>query len=181
MNKKAELTTDRLLLRNFTLSDASRVKELAGDKDIADTTLNVPHPYEDGMAEQWISSLGPQIEAGLLANYAITLKNTGELIGAIGLTINKTANKAELAYWIGKNYWNKGYCTEASKVMLQYGFTELGLNKIFAVHMTRNPSSGMVMKKIGMKQEGFFPEDAVKCGKYEDMVRYGILKKDWEN
>ena len=54
MKKRTQLETERLLLRPFELSDAPNVREMAGDKVIADTTLNIPHPYEKGMAEEWI-------------------------------------------------------------------------------------------------------------------------------
>ena len=57
MTKRPELKTDRLLLRPFTLADAPVVQRLAGDRDIAVNTLTMPHPYEDGMAEEWIGTL----------------------------------------------------------------------------------------------------------------------------
>ena len=82
---KIKIETERLLLRPFELSDGSRVKELAGDRAIADTTLNIPHPYKDGMAEEWISSHQPKFETGESVDYAIILKATQKLIGAIGL------------------------------------------------------------------------------------------------
>ena len=112
---------------------------------------------------------------------AIILKPIQKLIGAIGLTIDKRFNRAELGYWVGKEYWNQGYCTEASKVILKYGFYELGLHRIIATHIMRNPASGKVMKKIGMKKEGILREHVIKWDKYEDVVSYGILKKEWEN
>ncbi len=130
IKKRLPLQTERLLLRSFELSDAPRVKELAGDKAIADTTLNIPHPYEDGMAEEWISTHQPKFEAGEAVNYAIILKSTQELIGAISLAINKGFNRAELGFWIGKEYWNKGYCTEAAKAMVECGFNKLDLPSI---------------------------------------------------
>ena len=180
MKKRLQFETKRLFLRPFELSDAPRVKELAGDKAIADTTLTIPHPYEDGMAEEWISTHQPRFEAGELVNYAITLKSTQELIGAIGLAINKRFNRAELGYWIGKGYWNNGYCTEAAKVMLEYGFSKLDLHKITATHITRNSASGNVMRKLGMRKEGCFREHVIKWEKFEDVVSYGILRKDYE-
>lgn len=180
MKKRLQFKTKRLFLRPFELSDAPRVKELAGDRAIADTTLNIPHPYEDGMAEEWISTHQPKFEAGELVNHAIILKSTQELIGAIGLTINKRFSRAELGYWIGKEYWNKGYCTEAAKVMLEYGFNKLYLHKIVATHITRNSASGNVMKKLLMRREGFFKEHVIKWKKFEDVVSYGILKKGWK-
>ena len=178
---KIKIETERLLLRPFELSDGSRVKELAGDRAIADTTLNIPHPYKDGMAEEWISSHQPKFETGESVDYAIILKATQKLIGAIGLIINKGFNRAELGYWVAKEHWNQGYCTEAAESMLEYGFYKLDLHKITATHITRNPASGKVMEKIGMKREGIFRQHVIKWDKYEDTISYGILRKEWES
>jgi len=175
-----KLKTERLLLRSFKLSDAQRVRELAGDRTIADTTLNIPYPYEEGMAEEWISTHQPKFESGESVHLAIFLKSTQELIGAVGLGIEKRFNRAELGYWIGKEYWNQGYCTEAARTILEYGFCHLKLNKIKASHFVRNPASGKVMRKIGMKKEGLRKEHVIKWDRYEDLVNYAILKKEWE-
>ncbi len=176
MKKRPELETERLLLRPFELADASRIKKLAGDKAIADTTLNIPHPYEKGMAEEWISTHQPKFEAGELVNFAVVLKTTQELIGAIGIGINKNFKRAELGYWIGKQYWNNGYCTEAGHTIIKYGFDNFDLHKIVATHLTRNPASGKVMVKLNMVKEGIFKEHVIRWGKFEDLVSYGILK-----
>lgn len=174
-----QLKTERLLLRSFELLDAQRVRKLAGDKAIADTTLNIPHPYKDGMAEEWILTHQPKFEAGKFVNFAIILKSIQKLIGSIGLIIDKRFNRGELGYWIGKEYWNQGYCTEAARAVLEYGFRQLDLHKITSSHFVRNPSSGKVMRKIGMKKEGVRKEHVIKWDKYEDIVIYAILKKEW--
>jgi [ribosomal protein S5]-alanine N-acetyltransferase len=179
MKKREILKTDRLILRPFKLSDARIVQQKAGDKAIVDTTLNIPYPYPDGLAEEWVSSHQPKFEAGESITYAITLKDNDEIIGAIGLMVQKKFNHAELGYWIDKNLWGNGYCTEAAKAMVEYGFNKFGLHKIFAEHIARNPGSGKVMEKLGMKKEGFFKEHVIKWDKYEDVVSYGILKDEW--
>ena len=177
---RPKIETERLLLRPFELSDGPIVKELAGDKAIADTTLNIPNPYENGMAEEWITTHQTKFEAGELVNCAIVLKSTQKLIGAIGLTIDKRFNRTELGYWVAKEYWNQGYCTEAAEAMLECSFHKLELHKVTATHLTRNPTSGRVMEKIGMKKEGILREHVIKWDKYEDVVIYGILRKEWE-
>jgi len=131
------------------------------------------------MAEQWIETHQPEYEAETLATFAIAVDDTEQLIGAIGLTIDRKINKGELGYWIGQPYWNLGYATEASTAVLAYGFGDVGLNRISAKYLARNPSSGRVMEKVGMLLEGTARHDTIKWGRYEDLVSYGMLREDW--
>lgn len=85
-----------------------------------------------------------------------------------------------LGYWVGKSYWNRGFCTEAGRAVLEYGFGVLGLNRIHSCHMSRNPSSGRVMLKLGMTHEGCRKQHDRKWDKFEDQELYGILKADWQ-
>ena len=173
------LETLRLVLRPFRKDDASLVQLLAGSWEIADTTLNIPHPYEDGMAEQWIETHEPGYEAETLAAFAVVLRDSNALIVAVALRVNRALNKADLGYWIGKPYWSFGYATEAARAVIAAGFGELGLNRVYAFHLARNPSSGRVMEKLGMRPEGTARQDTMKWGKYEDVVSYGLLREDW--
>lgn len=169
------LKTKRLLLRPFLLSDADRVRRLAGNRIIADRMLNIPHPYRKGMARKWISTHQAKFEAGEAVHFAIVLESSGNLIGAIGLNINKDYNRAELGYWIGEKYWGRGYASEAAAAVVEYGFFQLNLHKITSSHFASNPASGKVMRNIGMKEEGFRKEHIIKKGKYEDLVDYAIF------
>jgi ribosomal-protein-alanine N-acetyltransferase len=99
----------------------------------------------------------------------------------MGLVINQKHESAELGYWIGKPYWGNGYGTEAAKAVLHYGFTVLGLNRIYATHMSRNPASGRVMEKIGMKYEGCSRQHVKKWDVFEDLKMYAILKSEYES
>jgi ribosomal-protein-alanine N-acetyltransferase len=179
LREQPALETLRLVLRPFDLVDAKDVQRLAGDWAIADTTLAIPHPYEDGMAEQWISTHRPKFEAGELANFAIVLRDARELVGAVGLTIRPGFDRAELGYWVGKPYWGRGYCTEAGHAVLEFGFTALNLNRIHAGHFARNPASGRVMQKLGMTLEGTLREHDKVRDRYEDLVVYGLLRSEW--
>jgi len=172
------IDTRRLLLRPFRLSDSGVVQWLAGERDIADTTLNIPHPYEDGMAEAWIETQTPAYDAGELVTFAVVARSADQLVGAMGLVLERRFKSAELGYWIGKPFWNQGYATEAADAVIRYGFDELRLNRISARHFARNPSSGRVMEKVGMLREGKAREAVMKWGKYEDLVLYGIVRED---
>jgi len=147
---------------------------LAGDRAVADTTLNIPHPYEDGAAEKWIGNHRDWFECGEQVVFAVTLKTDGTLLGAVGLRIQREDQRAELGYWIGKPYWGQGYATEAARAAVQFGFGRLGLNRIYAHHFSRNPASGHVMRKLGMALEGHLPQHVRKWDAFEDLELYGI-------
>ncbi|WP_461535360.1 GNAT family N-acetyltransferase [Spongorhabdus nitratireducens] len=149
--------TERLHLRPFTVADASRVQHLAGDKRVAEMTANIPHPYPDGMAESWISYHRKMMTAEKALIYAITLKNSGELIGATGLQLDDN-NGAELGYWIGVVYWGNGYCTEAVKALIKQGFSRLPLATIYARHLADNIASGRVIQKCGFQYQAIQDE-----------------------
>lgn len=178
MTERPTVRTNRLVLRPFSLEDAPMVQELAGEKDIASTTLTIPHPYEDGMAEEWISTQQDRFEKGESVIFAIVLTESDTLIGAIGLEISKDNNRGELGYWVGKPYWNLGYCTEAAHAVIHYGFESLGLARIYASHLSRNPASGRVMQKAGMAHEGILRRHIKKWGIFEDLEMYGKLKDE---
>jgi [ribosomal protein S5]-alanine N-acetyltransferase len=171
--------TERLVLRPFQTSDAARVRELAGERAIADTTATIPHPYPEGAAEAWIASHDPDWQAGRGLALAITLRD-GEFVGAIGLRIDLANDSGELGYWIGKPHWNRGFASEAALAVLDYAFTTIGLNRVAAVHLVRNPASGRVMEKIGMTQEGVLREAVKKWDIYEDVAQRAVLRREWE-
>jgi ribosomal-protein-alanine N-acetyltransferase len=174
------LLTDRLRLRPFTAADAAAVRRLAGDFAVADTTLSIPHPYDEGVAEGWVASLPAAFAEGRQAVFGITDRTTGELLGAIGLVLRREHDRAELGYWIGRPLWGRGLATEAARAVLEYGFRTLGLHRIHACHFARNPASGRVLAKIGMHLEGTARAHVMRWGQYEDLVQYGILREEFE-
>ncbi len=147
--EQPEINTKRLLLRSFLNKDAKHVQELAGNFKIAKTTLNIPHPYKDGMAKEWIKTHQKKFEENSQITFAITSKKTNHLIGSISLMAIKE-KQAEIGYWIGEPFWGQGYCTEATKALINYAFTKQGLIKLVADHLSSNSASGKVMKKSGI-------------------------------
>jgi RimJ/RimL family protein N-acetyltransferase len=172
------LETARLRLRPLEVGDAPLVEQLAGDREVASTTRLIPHPYPEGLAAQWIASLGPLYAQGRSASFAITLKE-GPLVGVVGLHIEPLDRHAELGYWVGRAYWNHGYCTEAARVLLWFAFSQLGLERVYAHYMARNPASGRVMEKLGMQREGCLRRHRYKWGQYEDLIVCGILREEY--
>lgn len=173
------LSTPRLLLRPFSVHDAPAVQRLAGAEEVASTTLTIPHPYGDGVAEAWIRTHAPGYAAGTRAVFAVVDPSAQEVVGAVGLVISAEHARAELGYWIGVPFWNRGYATEASRALLDLGFGELGLNRVHAQHFVRNPASGRVMRRLGMRYEGRLRQHVRRWGRYEDLEQYGLLAGEW--
>lgn len=177
MKDQAILETGRLILRPFELSDAKRVQELAGEKKIAEYTLNIPHPYEDGMAEAWISSHRDSFKKGENISYAIIKKETNELMGAINLAFEQGKKQGQIGYWMGLPYWKQGYCTEACKKLIDLGFEEYKINRIYARAMVANTASWRVMEKAGMRYEGNLSLVAAKDGQTREIKEYAIHRE----
>jgi ribosomal-protein-alanine N-acetyltransferase len=171
------LRTPRLVLRPFRLNDAPAVQRLAGEREVAANTLTVPHPYPDGAAEEWIATHAAGWAAKDVLTLAVTTPGDDVLVGAVGLALAMADRRAELGYWIGIPWWNLGYATEASRAIIDFGFTSLGLHRIMARHMARNPASGRVMQKLGMQREGVLREHTLKWGVFEDLVVYAVLSE----
>lgn len=169
------IRTDNLVLRPFDQTDALRVQLLAGAAQIAEMTENIPHPYEDGMAESWIEGLSLGWKNSECATFAICLGECTELLGCCGLQLSMNHRKASLGYWIGVDYWNKGHCTEAASAVIEFGFDQLALHRIQATHLSKNPASGAVMRKIGMSHEATMIDYVIKNDRFENMELYSIL------
>ena len=178
MSELPTIQTKRLLLRPFTLDHAPDTQRLAGDREVAATTLTIPHPYPDGAAQTWIATHAGRYQRGEALPLAITRRMEGDLVGAIGLDISRVHAHAELGYWIAREHWGNGFATEAAAAVVAYGFGELGLERIHAHYMHGNPASGRVLAKIGMREEGRLRRHICKWGVFVDMVWCGMLKDE---
>ncbi|MBY0307742.1 MAG: diaminopimelate epimerase [Phycisphaerales bacterium] len=175
------LTTDRLTLRSLTQDDAAAVAALAADKRISDTTLTVPYPYLPHHASSWISTHAAGHSAGFNTVWGILDRRTGHVVGTVGIVCNTRHNTAEIGYWIGVPFWNRGYASEAAGAVLRWAFTqrEPALQRIDAHHFIGNEASGRVMAKMGMLYEGLCLAAARKQGKAVDVARYAITREQW--
>jgi len=107
--------------------------------------------------------------------FAITDKNSGTLYGAIGITNHKPHKNGEIGYWIGEEYWGRGYGTEAARAVIEFVFKEKNYHRVYARHFKSNPASGKIMKKCGMVYEGTLKDHSYKNGSFEDVVIYGMI------
>jgi len=172
------LHTARVMLRPFQLSDAATVQRLAGAAAVAEMTLNIPHPYGDGMAESWIGTHRTAWEARTAVTFAVTTLDDA-LRGTVSLHLTPAHRRGELGYWIGQPFWGQGFATDAVRALLRFAFADLGVNRVQASHLPRNPASGRVMEKAGMTREGLHRERYLKGEHFEDVVEYAVLGHEW--
>ena len=176
------ISTPRLLLRPFAPSDAALLCDLAGKRRIADTTISIPHPYTREYADAWIVKQAH--EAGPAAHtvhWAIALNDYPDAL--IGYTCIKNIDRehleGELGFWLDEASGGQGYATEAAAATVTYAFHHLGLNRICAHHMVRNPASQRVLERIGMKLEGRLRQRVRKWEVFEDVLLWSILREEW--
>jgi [ribosomal protein S5]-alanine N-acetyltransferase len=170
------LHSTRLTLRPFALTDAVKVRQLAGDIRVAEPTANIPHPYPEGAAEAWIAAHADIFESKKGVVFAITDSVSGELLGAISvLEISEGHARCELGYWIAHAHWSKGICSEAAKALIQHAHSSLGITRVVCRCLARNAGSARVMEKAGMLREGHLVKHVNHRGTFEDVLLYGIV------
>ena len=179
MTAPVELETERLLLRSFRASDIPDIVKLAGAREVAATTLLIPHPYVEADAREFLLHASKSLQNGEGVVFAITNRETDQLCGGMGLRLEPAHARAELGYWIAVPFWRRGYCTEAAKRVLEYGFNQMKLNRIFAQTFAGNEASQNVLEKLGMRREGTLRQHVQKWGERVDVTCYGILREEF--
>jgi len=176
------LETSRLRLRIFDKSDVEVLQQVANDRLIADTMISVPHPFTREHAEVWVDRAEIEYNSGNGYHFGIFERQMDQLLGYVTLrSIELEHRQAELSFWIAPGFWGNGFASEACGKIIDFAFQMLGLNRIYAHHMVRNPSSGAVLHKLGFKKEGLLRQRVIKWGLYEDVVLQALIKMDYDN
>jgi [ribosomal protein S5]-alanine N-acetyltransferase len=110
---------------------------------------------------------------------AITLGPLGDLVGLCGVVILRGAQDGEIWYLVQPESWGRGIATEAARRLLDLGFGELGLHRLWATCLPENPASARVLEKIGMRKEGFLVENLKIHGVWKSCFLYAMLAWEW--
>ena len=141
-----ELSTERLTIKKLSRLDKARLIDLIGDPRVSETLSNVPYPYTDEDAEYWMGIVHS-------SEFNLNIFHDGLLIGGIGLT-PQAGDSSELGYWLGFDYWGKGYATEACHALLGHASVEACFRQVRANVYEGNSASSNVLEKVGFKQIG---------------------------
>ncbi len=139
------IRTERLLLRPFRRSDVTEFTRLAGDWAVASMTSDIPHPLTERQARAWLKPGRNEVR------FAIELN--GRLIGGAGY-YRRRSGTAELGFWLGRDWWGRGYATEATRAVLRHGFAVGRLPGFTSSHFVGNDASAGVLRKLGFEPTG---------------------------
>ena len=177
MTDPVELKTERLLLRPFRLEDVDDVFEYAKDLDWGQYEREGSRGFTSQDAEQ-------EVARAVLASwrtkptFAIVLDS--KVIGEVILGIDPDAKIAEISYGLGRLHWGKGLASEAAGSVIDWGFDEHGLAKIWALTDLDNKRSRRVLEKVAMTCEGAVRRARRGVDGWVDAVYYGLLREEWE-
>ena len=176
------LATPHLLLRELRADDARAVALRAGDRKVARYLIAVPAPYPVALAARWIAGRIAWWPQGRGLTLAVTRRDEpDELLGSVSLRRFSRDRRAELGYWLGADAWGKGYATEAAGALVDFGFREMGLSRIYAQVLAGNVASCRVLEKLGMLHEGLRRRHIRKGKTLHDVVLYGMLRDEWRD
>ncbi|MDD3284536.1 MAG: GNAT family protein [Patescibacteria group bacterium] len=173
-----QIKGNKINLRPMKISDVDSIVENINDKLIARYTQRLPYPYFKKDAIDFIKK--QKIGKDTKLNLGIQDKKSGKIIGGIGLDeINQKNKSAVLGYWLGKKYWGNKIMTEATKLIINYAFKNLKLQRIQATVMHPNIVSMKVLEKNGFKCEGILRKKILKNNKWMDIHVFGLLKNEF--
>lgn len=175
------LETARLCLRKAQIEDAqSMFRNWASDPEVTKFLTWPAHETVDlsaSVLRMWIR----EYDKPDFYQWMIVLKEIDQPIGSISaVNLQDSIAQVEIGYCIGKPWWRKGIMTEALSAVIEFFFTEVGMNRIEAKHDIRNPHSGDVMRKCGMRREGTTCSSNRNNQGICDTAHYAILRADWK-
>ena len=175
------IETSRLILRRAVRDDAEPMfRNWASDPEVT-KYLTWPTYEKVETAHQILDLWASEYEKPNYYQWMIVLKELGEPIGSISVVRqNDRVEEAEIGYCIGSRWWHKGIMTEALTAVIEYLFTEVGMNRVAARHDPNNPHSGGVMRKCGMKYEGTHRACDRNNQGICDAAQYAILRSEWK-
>lgn len=175
------IETDRLILRRFTIDDAEDMyNNWASDPEVTKFLTWPTHSSVD-VSRYVLNDWVPHYEEGDYFNWAMELKENGQVIGNISVVeVKERAEAADMGYCMSRAYWGRGLMPEALKAVMDYLFDVVGLNRVAACHDVNNPKSGRVMDKAGMKREGILRGAGRNNQGICDEVWHSMIRSDRE-
>jgi [ribosomal protein S5]-alanine N-acetyltransferase len=174
------LRTERLILRPLRQVDANELFAIFSDARVSRYLSHPPWTHIDS-AHELIARTIESVNAGKYAYFGIEQMQDGRLIGECSLfNLMPQCRRAEVGYTLAHEAWGKGYIGEALVTLLEFGFTQLELNRVEADVDPRNVASARALERLGFEREGLLRERWIVDGEVSDSALYGLLARDWK-
>jgi ribosomal-protein-alanine N-acetyltransferase len=165
-------------LTEIRRSDKDALVDLLNNQEIYARTLRIPFPYTASDAEKWFAAIGEAIEKNEPPfKWSIRMEED-RLVGGIGFDgiVMGQSYRAEIGYWLGRPFWNRGIMTAVVRSVCRHAFENLGLVKITAHVFPTNDASARVLEKCGFELEGYLRNHFLKDGQYLDAKAFGLVR-----
>lgn len=173
------LSTERLRLRQLEPDDAHSLFSIYSDKETMKYWDSLPFS-SPGQARDMISEARAWWEAGDSIRLAIEERDSSLAIGTVSLfSFHEESKRAELGYILGRPYWRRGFMYEALARLIDYAFSELGLNRLEADVDPDNVASTRLLKKLEFSLEGRLKQRWIVNGRVSDSEIYGLVRGDF--
>ena len=162
-------------MRSFHPEDAPALAKYGNNRAVWRNIWDQhPYPYTIADAEEWIAYAMQQDPETIFA-----IASADEAVGCIGMLPQGDVARlsAEVGYWLGEPFWNRGITTAALRELTEYAFNELDLVRLYATVMEWNPASARVLEKAGYAYEGLLRKSAIKDGRIIDQWLYAIVRE----
>jgi [ribosomal protein S5]-alanine N-acetyltransferase len=173
-----EIFFEGIILRPWSIGDASQLALIADNKKIADNLRDgFPFPYSIKNAYDWLNIVLPENNPPRF--FAITLDN--QLVGSIGIVTKSDIYRKnfEIGYFLSEEYWGKGIATRAIKAATSYAFRDFDIVRIYAEPFSDNVGSRKALKKAGFRLEATLKHNVIKNGIIKDSCIYSVLREDF--
>ncbi|MCX6809964.1 MAG: GNAT family protein [Candidatus Berkelbacteria bacterium] len=167
--KTPVIKSEHFILRPFRKEDVLSLAKNLNNPEISKNMSRVPYPYTISDAKKWIDTKAKEEKDPKRQVYSFAIDKESQVIGSIGLSQVVPGHKAEVGYWLSRDFWNQGIMSKVIQLVVDFGFKKLKLQRVEAKVFIQNPTSRHVLEKNGFLCEGILKKDVIKKGKTHDV------------
>jgi len=170
------LETERLVLRAYARDDAADVARLLNDTEMARFLMVIPHPFVEFDARTLVKAAWRRLTGGRGFDLLITVKDGGDRpVGSVGVGLHDEGSRGELGFWIGRDYWGRGYASEAARRMIDFATETLGVTHITGTAAADNDASLAVLARLGFVESGRGEKRVPSTGEMREVIFFELV------
>jgi len=170
------LETERLMLRPYVRDDAPEITRLLNDVEMARFLMVIPHPFVEFDARTLVKAAWRRLTGGRGFDLLVTIKDGDDKpVGSAGVGLHDEGRRGELGFWIGRDYWGRGYASEAARRMTAFATQTLGVRRLTGTVAVDNDASLAVLGKLGFSESGRGEKRVPSTGELREVIYYELV------